>query len=146
MVTSRTPEIFFNSSAPLSLPTFASTTTPPAPIALRNATSIHKFSIGARGPATYRASGEVEGQVLNQYSFSEDEGSLRVATTTTPVGSPGCMRCSGVETFVRVLQEVDGELRQTGQVGNMGHGEQVKAVRFVGKQGYVVTFRQTDPL
>ncbi len=122
------------------------TTAPPAPIPLRDATSIHKFSIEARGPAVYRASGDVDGTILNQYSMSEDEGALRVATTSAPASSRGCTRCAGTESFVRVLQETNGELQQVGQVGNLGRGEQIKAVRFVGKQGYVVTFRQTDPL
>jgi uncharacterized secreted protein with C-terminal beta-propeller domain len=33
-----------------------------------------------------------------------------------------------------------------GTAGDMGKGEMVKAVRFIGPRGYVVTFRQTDPL
>jgi uncharacterized secreted protein with C-terminal beta-propeller domain len=119
------------------------TTIPPAPIPLRNNTAIHKYDIAAKGAAVYRASGEVEGTLLSQFSMSEDEGFLRVATTTSP---NNCGRCPGAESFVRVLQESDGELKQVGQVGNMGRGEQIKAVRFIGKQGYVVTFRQTDPL
>jgi uncharacterized secreted protein with C-terminal beta-propeller domain len=118
-------------------------TVAPAPVPLRNATSIHKFDISANGPAVYRASGDVDGSLLSQFSMSEDDGLLRVATTTN---GTSCTRCSTTESFVRVLQETDGELRQIGQIGDMGHGEQVKAVRFVGKQGYVVTFRQTDPL
>jgi hypothetical protein len=33
-----------------------------------------------------------------------------------------------------------------GQVGGLGQGERIYSVRFVGAIGYVVTFRQTDPL
>ena len=33
-----------------------------------------------------------------------------------------------------------------GQVGGLGRGERIYAVRFLGDAGYVVTFRQTDPL
>ena len=33
-----------------------------------------------------------------------------------------------------------------GSVGGLGRGERIYAVRFVGDVGYVVTFRQTDPL
>jgi Beta propeller domain len=33
-----------------------------------------------------------------------------------------------------------------GQVGNLGRGERIYAVRFLGDVGYVVTFRQVDPL
>ena len=118
---------------------------PPVPAQpFKNTTSIHKFSIAAKGPATYRASGDVEGSLLSEYSLSDEGGTLRVATTASRSGCPACG--GGSETFVRVLQELEGELRQVGSIGNMGHGEQVKAVRFVGNQGYVVTFRQTDPL
>jgi hypothetical protein len=38
------------------------------------------------------------------------------------------------------------ELQQIGMVDGLGEGEQIYAVRFLGTQGYVVTFRQTDPL
>ena len=40
----------------------------------------------------------------------------------------------------------DGQLVQRGQVGGLGRGERIYAVRFIGDVGYVVTFRQTDPL
>jgi hypothetical protein len=47
---------------------------------------------------------------------------------------------------VTVLAADTGEdLVQVGQVGDMGKGERIYAVRFVGDVGYVVTFRQTDP-
>ena len=36
--------------------------------------------------------------------------------------------------------------RRSGQVGGLGRGERIYAVRFIGDRGYVVTFRQTDPL
>ena len=37
-------------------------------------------------------------------------------------------------------------LVQVGSVGGLGAGEQVYAVRYAGDRGYVVTFRQIDPL
>ena len=37
-------------------------------------------------------------------------------------------------------------LRRVGRVGGLGRGEQIYAVRFIGDAGYVVTFRQIDPL
>ncbi|MGH8877320.1 MAG: beta-propeller domain-containing protein, partial [Stackebrandtia sp.] len=40
----------------------------------------------------------------------------------------------------------DKSLKQAGSVDGLGEGEQIKSVRFVGDTGYVVTFRQTDPL
>ena len=50
--------------------------------------------------------------------------------------------------MVTTLQEQDGTLRQLGQVGGLGRedNESIHAVRFIEERGYVVTFRQTDPL
>jgi hypothetical protein len=45
-----------------------------------------------------------------------------------------------------VLRQTGDELVQIGQVGGLGKGEQIYGVRFIGDVGYVVTFRQTDPL
>lgn len=101
-------------------------------------TSIHRFAISGDG-AAYTASGAVAGDVRDQFSFSEYNGHLRVITTT------GESWDESSETFVRVLREGDGELRQVGSVGDMGNGEAVQSVRFVGDVGYVVTFRQVDP-
>ena len=104
-------------------------------------TLIHKFSLGENGAASYVASGDVPGQLLNQFSMSEYNGDLRVATTTFNV--------SGVESptsAVRVLRADGNELTQIGMVDGLGNNEQIYAVRFLGAQGYVVTFHQTDPL
>ena len=35
---------------------------------------------------------------------------------------------------------------QVGRVGGLGHGERIYAVRYIGDTGFVVTFRQVDPL
>ena len=79
--------------------------------------------------------------MLNQWSVSEHNGDLRVATTTG-----GWWDQTSGESYVTVLREDDGELRQIGQVDGLGKGEQIYAVRYMGDVGYVVTFRQTDPL
>ena len=50
------------------------------------------------------------------------------------------------ESFVSVLGERSGRLVEVGRVGDLGRGEQIYAVRFIGEVGYVVTFRQVDPL
>ena len=46
------------------------------------------------------------------------------------------------------LQEQGGALRQLGQVGGLGQqdNESIRAMRFIEDRGYIVTFRQTDPL
>ena len=45
-----------------------------------------------------------------------------------------------------VLETSGAALSQLGRVGGLGKGERIYAVRFVGDKGYVVTFRQVDPL
>ena len=45
-----------------------------------------------------------------------------------------------------VLATRSGRLEKVGQVGGLGRSERIYAVRFIGDRGYVVTFRETDPL
>ena len=102
-------------------------------------TSLHRFDITDPAAATYRGSGEVRGYPLNQFALSERGGHLRIATTDTVDGG-------STESFVHVLALRDDRLEPVGQVGNLGKGERIFAVRFLDDVGYVVTFRQTDPL
>jgi hypothetical protein len=105
-------------------------------------TLIHQFALGAGGAATYEASGEVKGHLLNQFSMSELNGDLRVATTTFDWTGTGQQ-----SSAVRVLRpDGNGALVEIGAVEGLGLTEQIYAVRFLGDQAYVVTFRQTDPL
>jgi hypothetical protein len=102
------------------------------------ATEIYQFDISSPGRPVHVASGGVPGSLLNQYSLSEHEGNLRVATTA------GMTEQS--HSMVSVLTRRGNELAQVGQVDGLGKGERIYAVRFVGATAYVVTFRQTDPL
>ena len=108
-------------------------------------TEIHKFDISRPDETRYLGSGAVNGTLLNQYSMSEQDGLLRVASTTAPLWwSPGNNTPS--ESFVTVLKPDGGALKQIGRVGGLGKGERIYAVRFIGDTAYVVTFRQVDPL
>ena len=101
-------------------------------------TSVHRFDItGAE--ADYQASGEVLGVTHNQFALSEHAGHLRLVTT---VGGPWGDES---ESQVRVLSTAGDVMTEVGSVGEIGLGEQVQSVRFVGDVGYVVTFRQVDP-
>jgi hypothetical protein len=104
-------------------------------------TSVHQFALeGAK--ARYLASGEVPGVLLNSYAMSEFGDVLRVATTE--VGAE--FGSAGQQSGVRVLRRSGSQLNVVGSVSGLGRNEQIYAVRFVGAQGYVVTFRRTDPL
>jgi len=106
-------------------------------------THIHKFHIGDDGVARYTASGSVLGYAINQYAFDEYDGHLRVATTN---GFGWWNTDETTESRVTVLEQQGAQLVTTGVVDGLGEGESIYAVRFIGPEGYVVTFRQIDPL
>ena len=107
---------------------------------------IHKFDISKNsGRANYVASGAVRGYALNQFSMDEFNGVLRVATTE-PDWWGWWNDSDESESHVTLLQESEGTLAQVGHVGGLGLGERIYSVRFIGERGYVVTFRQIDPL
>lgn len=104
-------------------------------------TLIHQFALGTGTEAAYVASGEVDGRLLNQFAMSEHNGDLRVATTTEEFGFG-----EQSESTVFVLRPDGQDLRVISSVSGLGRDERIFAVRFLGDVGYVVTFRQTDPL
>ena len=121
-------------------PVTAATSDPP-----RVTTAIHKFDISDPVSTQYRGSGNVSGYLTSQGSMSEYRDVLRVASTEEPTWwNPGPQEQS--ESFVTTLGERGGALVQLGRIGGLGKGERVYAVRFTGDTGYVVTFRQVDPL
>jgi uncharacterized secreted protein with C-terminal beta-propeller domain len=120
----------------------------------RVATDIHRFDIATRGRAVYQGSGSVDGTVINQYAMSEHDSALRIATTKEGSSGGSCPRgadCTqGSEAVsssqVAVLELQGDELVEVGKVVGLGPTERIQSVRFMGDRGYVVTFRQTDPL
>lgn len=122
---------------PLELPT-ETRTLPVEPPPDQPATDIHAFEV--TGGLAYLGSIRIPGVIHDQWALSEHRGYLRVVVTT---GQPWD-RSS--QTHVVVVDTQGGELVRVGEVGGLGPGEQVYAVRFLGDVGYVVTFRQTDPL
>lgn len=108
-------------------------------------TRIHQFELD--GERThYTASGEVEGYLHNQFSMSEHEGLLRVATTyddwmwgTSSDGSK-----SGNNIFVLDAESEDMPI--IGELTGLAPGEQIYATRFQGDRAFMVTFVQVDPL
>jgi uncharacterized secreted protein with C-terminal beta-propeller domain len=108
-------------------------------------TEVYKFSTSTKERPRFVAGGSVPGRLINQYAMSEWDGKLRVATTTDPVVFADGQRITS-HSGVYVLGEDDGTLKNIGAVDGLGKGERIYSVRFVGPIGYVVTFRQTDPL
>jgi hypothetical protein len=82
---------------------------------------------------------------------SPDSGSGSGSGSKAPgsaaaTSAPRPTRAQVQSSRITVLRPVGNRLDEVGAVGGMGRGEQIRAVRFLGPVGYVVTFRQTDPL
>jgi uncharacterized secreted protein with C-terminal beta-propeller domain len=98
-------------------------------------TIIHKISIN-NGNIQYLTNGEVPGYTLNQFSMDEYNNNFRIATTT---GSWGQNQLNNVYVL-------DSSLQIVGKLEDLAQGERIYSVRFLGEKGYLVTFRQIDPL
>jgi uncharacterized secreted protein with C-terminal beta-propeller domain len=105
-------------------------------------TEIYRFDISRAGRPVYVGSGSVRGWLVNQYAMSEWDGHLRVATTSGRTWGQSPKSSS----TVYVLRLAGNSLPEVGRITGLGKGERIYAVRFAGTTGYVVTFRQTDPL
>ncbi len=112
------------------------------PGATPEATTVHAFRLAdvPTPRSEYAASGLVEGRVLSSFSLDAYEGVLRVATTTGHSPDPAA------HSAVTVLREAGGKLEEVGRVDGIAPSEDIRAVRFDGARGFVVTFKKTDPL
>lgn len=112
-------------------------------------TAIYKFKLGPNKPQ-YVSTGSVDGRVLNQFSFSEYQDHLRVATTEDAqrfVFIDPNRPVSASKNHLFVMTETSsGELSTVGSVRNFAIGETIRSVRFLQDKGFVVTFRNIDPL
>ncbi|MFL6111688.1 MAG: beta-propeller domain-containing protein [Catenulispora sp.] len=110
-------------------------------------TEVFKFDVSGTGAPRPVASGTVPGWLLNQYSLSEYQGNLRIATTVSADGNTGRdIATATTSSAVYVLAPRGGTLARIGAVTGLGAGEKIYSVRFAGPVGYVVTYRQMDPL
>jgi inhibitor of cysteine peptidase len=96
-------------------------------------TSIHRIHIEG-DEIEFVASGEVPGMVLNQFSMDEYGDYFRVATTTRE------------GTSRNHVYTLDMALNITGSLTDLAPGETIYSARFMGERGYLVTFKQVDPL
>ncbi len=132
-------------------------------------TVIHKFGLDDSGNAPwYRASGDVPGRILNQFAMDELDGRLRLATTEGHLPSPDATNnifvleesiCGNFGSLGDVMppvgcdcvdcapsQPLDLVLTTVGAIRGIAPTEDIRAVRFDGDHGFVVTFKKTDPL
>jgi inhibitor of cysteine peptidase len=96
-------------------------------------TTIHRIHIEDE-EIEYVASGAVPGMVLNQFSMDEYDNYFRVATTTFD------------QTTENNIYVLNMSLEITGSLEDLASGETIYSARFMGERGYLVTFKQIDPL
>lgn len=89
-----------------------------------------------------QATGAVPGSLLNQFSLDEYNGDLRVSTT---VGGNNWWAWGQGGESVNDVYVLGADLKKKGEVLDLGKGERIFSTRFMGDQGYVVTFKQVDP-
>ena len=117
-------------------------------------TTIYKFGLeDAR--IKLLAKGEVDGQLNNQFSMDEYDGNLRVATTSYITVEPqkdemlesGVMMTTlATRKITNNLYVLNENLEEIGKIENLAEEEKIYSVRFIGKIGYIVTFKEIDPL
>lgn len=100
----------------------------------RNTTQIMKFHY-ENGKLQAVAAGEVPGSLNNSFSLNENDGYLRMVTTSWD---------SNIDT--NNLYVLDSNMEICGSLDNLAPGETIQSARFMGNIGYFVTFRQIDPL
>jgi uncharacterized secreted protein with C-terminal beta-propeller domain len=100
-------------------------------------TTIYKFSF-ENGKTKYRGEGIVPGTILNQFSMDEFEENFRIATTEGHLSR-------GESNTSNNIYILNSELKQLGAVTNIAPGEKIYSARFMGKKGYLVTFKKVDP-
>lgn len=98
-------------------------------------TEIFKFKL-SNNNIEFAAKGVVTGTTLNQFSMDEYNGYLRIATT-------GYNDKNETTNNVIILDE---NLKEVGSLKGLADDERIYSVRFMGDIGYVVTFKQVDPL
>jgi len=124
-------------------------------------TNIFKFNLN-RTAVKFQTQGQIAGTILNQFSMDEFEDNLRVSshlqqsfregrlfpnfmgsTVINPVLPGGGSFRNTESNNITIL---DADLKQIGAIENIAPGEQIYATRFMGKKGYLVTFKTVDPL
>jgi uncharacterized secreted protein with C-terminal beta-propeller domain len=105
-------------------------------------THVHRFELDGDTPV-YTASGSVPGWQWSQFALDEEDGFLRMATSSFDWWWGG----GGEEgSNVFVLDTEGDTLDEVGAVTGIAPGETIQSVRFIGDTGWLVTFEQVDPL
>ncbi|ADL53333.1 beta-propeller domain-containing protein [Clostridium cellulovorans] len=99
-------------------------------------TTIYKFKYTEDGVA-FVAKNSVSGYVLNQFSMDEYDNTFRIATTNFQ---------NDIKDQDNNIYILDDKLQLKGKLEHLAKGEKIYSVRFQEDKGYMVTFKNTDPL
>jgi hypothetical protein len=89
------------------------------------------------------AGGGVSGHIVDPFALDEEGGNLRIATTRqTFIG----WQQQDLVNKVTVLHANGGRLEVVGEVSGLARNERIYSARFESARGFLVTFRQVDPL
>ncbi|MBT3205347.1 MAG: hypothetical protein HOM14_10070 [Gammaproteobacteria bacterium] len=103
-------------------------------------TTFHKFSL--LSDPVYLASGRVDGYLINQFAMDEYNDLLRAVTTVSSWWSD-----EDPVNSLFILEQSGDQLIERSKLTGLGKkGERIYAARFIGDKGFLVTFRQIDPL
>jgi uncharacterized secreted protein with C-terminal beta-propeller domain len=89
----------------------------------------------------------VDGWLLNQFSLSEHDGHLRIATSDSKfVWNAQTQTSEQGGNHLIILREENGELVETGAIRGFAKGKEMDSARLLGDSGFVATLNETDPL
>lgn len=111
-------------------------------------TAVHTFAIDGLG-VEFTGSGKIDGYLRDSYAIDEVDGVLRLVSTVQRAHAEpdsGVISVGELATTVATYRIGGGHLTPLGSSPDLGLGETVQSVRFLGDTAYVVTFRQVDPL
>lgn len=101
-------------------------------------TTIYKFNL-KNNNISFTGSGNVPGNILNQFSMDEDKDYFRVTTTDN-------LLQNGNNGSTNNLYILDKDMKLAGKLEGLAKGERIYSTRFIGDRAYMVTFKNTDPL
>ena len=104
-------------------------------------TSIYRVQVSGDS-MSFVATGNVTGNVLNQYSMDESNGYFRIVTTAYEYENEASWN-GKQQNNVYVLNM---NLNVVGRLEDLATGENFHSARFMGNRLYMVTFLKTDPL
>ena len=97
-------------------------------------TKITRFSI-SDGKIEKSATGDIKGELLNEFSLDENNGYLRLVATQ-----------NNTKNSYNSLVILDMNLKEVSSIEKLAKGERIYSARFMGDYAYFVTFKETDPL